>query len=100
MEIFKKAIRKASISNSICSIKEVLEEFMERSEEEIEEFHGRLDELILTQAIKVLRKRKACITPEAMEEFNRLTELVKSLPEEVKENVNKDLLCRTASAGK
>ena len=99
MEIFKKAIRKASISNSVHSIKEVLEEFLERSDEAIEEFHGRLDELILTQAVRVLRERKTCITPEAMEEFNRLVELVKSL-EEVKENVNKDLLCRTASAGK
>ena len=100
MEIFKKAIRKASISNSIRSIKEVLEEFMERSDEEIEEFHGQMDELILTQAIKVLRKRKACITPEAMDEFNRLVELVKSLEEEVKENGHKDLLCRAGNTAK
>ena len=97
MEVLKKAIRKASISNEVHSIKEVLEDFLERSDEAIEEFHGRLDELILIQAVKVLRKRKACITPEAMEEFNLMVELVKSL-KEVKDD--KDVLRRATNTGK
>ena len=97
MEIFKKAIRKASINNSVRSIREVLKEFFERSDEEIEDFQGSLDDLVLTQATRVLRKRKTCITPEAMEEFNRLVELVKSL-EEVKND--KDVLCRATNPGK
>jgi len=97
MEVLKKAIRKASIGNEVHSIKEVLEEFLERSDEEIEDFNGCLDELILAQAIRILRKRNACITPEAMEEFNLMVELVKSL-KEVKDD--KDVLRRSVNPGK
>jgi hypothetical protein len=97
MELLKKVIRKVSFSGSTRSIKEVLEEFVKRSDEEIEDFSGKLDELILAQAVRVLRKKKVCITPEAINEFDGLTELVKSL-KEVKENVSKDLSCRTAAS--
>ena len=97
MEVLKKAIRKASTNNEIRSIKEVLEDFLERSDEAIEEFEGSVEELILIQAVKVLRKRKVCITPEAMEDFNLMIELVKSL-KEVKDD--KDVLCRAANPRK
>jgi hypothetical protein len=99
MEILKKAVRKASVNNSMHTIREVLEEFLESADGDLDDFNGRFDELILAQAIRVLRKKNACITPEAMDEFNRLVELVKSL-EEVKENGNKDLLCRAGNPAK
>ena len=99
MEILKKAVRKASISNAVRSIREILEGFFEDSDEAIEDFSGSLDDLILAQAVRVLRKKKACVKPETMEEFNRLVELVKSL-EEVKENEHKQVFCRAVSPGK
>ena len=99
MEILKKTVRQAAISNSVKSIREVLEEFLDRSEDDLEDFYGKFDELVLTQAVKVLRQRKACVAPETIEEFNNLIELIKSL-EEVREYANKDILCRTAHPGK
>ena len=97
MKIFKQIIRKVAIANSVHSVKDVLKDFIERSDEAIEDFSGKLEDLILAQAVRVLRQKKTCITPEAIEESGNLAELVKSL-EEVKND--KDVLCRAGNTRK
>lgn len=99
MEILKKAIRKAAIGSSIRSVKEILDEFIERSDEEIADFSGSVADLVLAQSVRILREKKACGGPETIEEFNLLIELVKSL-EEVKEDEHKQVFCRTTSPRK
>lgn len=98
MELLKKAIRKSSINNSVHTVKDILEEFVERSDQEIQDFSGTLNELVLSQAVRILREKKSCGGPETAEEFDLLIEMVKSL-KEVKD-ASKDVFYRAGNPAK
>ena len=100
MKALKQALRKVSIIQGLSSIKEILQEYVERSKESLEWFEGTFDDLILAQAVKVLRKQNTTIgRPQELNNFNGLVNLIKSI-KEVKDNVSKDLLCRRENPGK
>lgn len=99
MKELKEALKSAAIKQSLSPVRELLKDCMELNETGLEEFKGTVDELVLVQAIGVLRKRNIAIgEPQDIENFKSLVNLVKSTKEVEKDD--KDLLCGARNTGK